>query len=402
MKYRYRAISDRKEEKRGILEAENQMQAIAMIRENGDLILELEQVHKWWEALTGDIYVAGMKDRDLALFSSQFAAALKAGISVEKTLSILGGQAEKRRWRKCLIKTAQFVKAGGSLADGFEEADPDGFPAAFLEMVRGGEHSGRLAEVFQSLSVYYERRYKAKQKMESSLIYPCFVLGMAVLVLTFIVGWVVPSIAAVLKEMGTDLPLGTKILLSISGFLQEHIVALLSAVILAIGGVVCYWKSERGREQLEMIIKKLPMIGKLLDMSIYAQFCHTVATLLQAGVPLPQVLVVTAGSIDNRRTGKKIRQAAGKLQAGESLGMWMKEDGTFPQILKEVCAIGEESGELASMLASIGEYFDTQEEIAARKLAAGLEPALMVVLAIATGFIVISMYLPLLSMYGQM
>ena len=402
MKYRYRAISDRKEEKRGILEAENQMQAVAMIRENGDLILELEQVHKWWEVLTGDIYVAGMKDRDLALFSSQFAAALKAGISVEKTLSILGGQAEKRRWRKCLIKTAQFVKAGGSLADGFEEADPDGFPAAFLEMVRGGEHSGRLAEVFQSLSVYYERRYKAKQKMETSLIYPCFVLGMAVLVLTFIVGWVVPSIAAVLKEMGTDLPLGTKILLSISGFLQEHIVALLSAVILAIGGVVCYWKSERGREQLEMIIKKLPMIGKLLDMSIYAQFCHTVATLLQAGVPLPQVLVVTAGSIDNRRTGKKIRQAAGKLQAGESLGMWMKEDGTFPQILKEVCAIGEESGELASMLASMGEYFDTQEEIAARKLAAGLEPALMVVLAIATGFIVISMYLPLLSMYGQM
>lgn len=402
MKYRYRAISDRKEEKRGILEAENQMQAVAMIRENGDLILELEQVHKWWEVLTGDIYVAGMKDRDLALFSSQFAAALKAGISVEKTLSILGGQAEKRRWRKCLIKTAQFVKAGGSLADGFEEADPDGFPAAFLEMVRGGEHSGRLTEVFQSLSVYYERRYKAKQKMESSLIYPCFVLGMAVLVLTFIVGWVVPSIAAVLKEMGTDLPLGTKILLSISGFLQEHIVALLSAVILAIGGVVCYWKSERGREQLEMIIKKLPMIGKLLDMSIYAQFCHTVATLLQAGVPLPQVLVVTAGSIDNRRTGKKIRQAAGKLQAGESLGMWMKEDGTFPQILKEVCAIGEESGELASMLASMGEYFDTQEEIAARKLAAGLEPALMVVLAIATGFIVISKYLPLLSMYGQM
>ena len=402
MKYRYRAISDRKEEKRGILEAENQMQAVAMIRENGDLILELEQVHKWWEVLTGDIYVAGMKDRDLALFSSQFAAALKAGISVEKTLSILGGQVEKRRWRKCLIKTAQFVKAGGSLADGFEEADPDGFPAAFLEMVRGGEHSGRLAEVFQSLSVYYERRYKAKQKMEASLIYPCFVLGMAVLVLTFIVGWVVPSIAAVLKEMGTDLPLGTKILLSISGFLQEHIVALLSAVILAIGGVVCYWKSERGREQLEMIIKKLPMIGKLLDMSIYAQFCHTVATLLQAGVPLPQVLVVTAGSIDNRRTGKKIRQAAGKLQAGESLGMWMKEDGTFPQILKEVCAIGEESGELASMLASMGEYFDTQEEIAARKLAAGLEPALMVVLAIATGFIVISMYLPLLSMYGQM
>lgn len=402
MKYRYLAISDRKEEKRGILEAENQMQAVAMIRENGDLILELEQVHKWWEVLTGDIYVAGMKDRDLALFSSQFAAALKAGISVEKTLSILGGQAEKRRWRKCLIKTAQFVKAGGSLADGFEEADPDGFPAAFLEMVRGGEHSGRLAEVFQSLSVYYERRYKAKQKMEASLIYPCFVLGMAVLVLTFIVGWVVPSIAAVLKEMGTDLPLGTKILLSISGFLQEHIVALLSAVILAIGGVVCYWKSERGREQLEMIIKKLPMIGKLLDMSIYAQFCHTVATLLQAGVPLPQVLVVTAGSIDNRRTGKKIRQAAGKLQAGESLGMWMKEDGTFPQILKEVCAIGEESGELASMLASMGEYFDTQEEIAARKLAAGLEPALMVVLAIATGFIVISMYLPLLSMYGQM
>ena len=144
------------------------------------------------------------------------------------------------------------------------------------------------------------------------------------------------------------------------------------------------------------------MVGKLWDMSIYAQFCHTVATLLQAGVPLPQVLVVTAGSIDNRRTGKKIRQAAGKLQAGESLGMWMKEDGTFPQILKEVCAIGEESGELASMLASMGEYFDTQEEIAARKLAAGLEPALMVVLATATGFIVISMYLPLLSMYGQM
>ena len=119
-------------------------------------------------------------------------------------------------------------------------------------------------------------------------------------------------------------------------------------------------------------------------------------------MPLPQVLVITAGSVDHRSTGRKLRQAAAKLQDGESLGDWMEEDGTFPQILKEVCAIGEESGELAAMLASMGEYFDTQEEITAQKLAAGLEPVLMVVLTIAVGFIVISMYLPLLSMYSQM
>ena len=225
---------------------------------------------------------------------------------------------------------------------------------------------------------------------------------MAALVLTFIVGWVVPSIAAVLREMGTDLPLGTKILLSISGFLQEYILVLLLGIVLTMAGVISYWKTERGREQLEMIIKHLPMIGKLWDMSVYAQFCHTVSTLLEAGVPLPQVLVITAGSIDHKSTGRKIRQAAGKLQDGESLGAWMAEDGTFPEILKEVCAIGEESGELASMLASMGQYFDTQEESAAQKLAAGLEPVLMVVLTLVTGFIVISMYLPLLSMYGQM
>lgn len=402
MKYRYRAISDGQEETRGILEAENQMQAAARIREKGELILELEPVHPWLDVLTEDIYVTGIKDRELAVFSSQFAAALKAGISVEKTLLLLGGQAENRRWRKCLTKTAQFVRAGGSLADGFMEAEPDGFPAAFLEMVCGGEHSGRLIEGFENLSAYYERRYKARQKIGTALIYPCFVLGMAALVLTFIVGWVVPSIAAVLREMGTDLPLGTKILLSISGFLQEYILVLLLGIVLTMAGVISYWKTERGREQLEMIIKHLPMIGKLWDMSVYAQFCHTVSTLLEAGVPLPQVLVITAGSIDHKSTGRKIRQAAGKLQDGESLGAWMAEDGTFPEILKEVCAIGEESGELASMLASMGQYFDTQEESAAQKLAAGLEPVLMVVLTLVTGFIVISMYLPLLSMYGQM
>lgn len=402
MRYRYRAISEKQEEKQGMIEAENQMQAAAKIREKGDLILELEPVHKWLEILTEDIYVSGMKDQDLAIFSSQFASALKVGISVERTLLLLGGQAENRRWRKCLTKTARFVRAGGSLADGFAEADPDGFPAAFLEMIHGGEHSGKLLEVFQNLSAYYEKRYKARQKIETALIYPCFVLGMAVLILTFIVGWVVPSIAAVLKEMGTDLPLGTKILLSISGFLQKYIVVLLIGLILAIFGIVCYWRTDRGREQMEGIVKYLPMIGKLWDMSVCAQFCHTVSTLLQAGVPLPQVLVITAGSVDHRSTGRKLRQAAAKLQDGESLGDWMEEDGTFPQILKEVCAIGEESGELAAMLASMGEYFDTQEEITAQKLAAGLEPVLMVVLTIAVGFIVISMYLPLLSMYSQM
>lgn len=286
MKYRYRAISDGQEETRGILEAENQMQAAARIREKGELILELEPVHPWLEVLTEDIYVTGIKDRELAVFSSQFAAALKAGISVEKTLLLLGGQAENRRWRKCLTKTAQFVRAGGSLADGFMEAEPDGFPAAFLEMVRGGEHSGRLIEGFENLSAYYERRYKARQKIGTALIYPCFVLGMAALVLTFIVGWVVPSIAAVLREMGTDLPLGTKVLLSISGFLQEYILVLLLGIVLTMAGVISYWKTERGREQLEMIIKHLPMIGKLWDMSVYAQFCHTVSTLLEAGVQI--------------------------------------------------------------------------------------------------------------------
>ena len=183
MKYRYRAISDGQEETRGILEAENQMQAAARIREKGELILELEPVHPWLDVLTEDIYVTGIKDRELAVFSSQFAAALKAGISVEKTLLLLGGQAENRRWRKCLTKTAQFVREGGSLADGFMEAESDGFPAAFLEIVRGGEHSGRLIEGFENLSAYYERRYKARQKIGTALIYPCFVLGMAALVL---------------------------------------------------------------------------------------------------------------------------------------------------------------------------------------------------------------------------
>jgi len=294
------------------------------------------------------------------------------------------------------------VEAGNSLADSFYLADKEAFPATFLDTVRAGERSGTLAEIFANLSRYYEKRYKMKQKVASAATYPGFVLAVALVVVGIIMVIVVPTMADVFAEQGAVLPLPTRILIGISEFLRNHWGMLMLLILCGIILGMCYVRTEGGRFRYHSMKLTVPVLGKIRIFESSARFAHTMSVMLRSGLTLTQALVVTAKALDNDKLARGVLRMSARVVEGSSLGECMREEGCFPDTLNEVCAMGEETGELEEMLRSMHEYFDSETEFAVKKALTMLEPVLLLGMAFVTGFIVISIYLPLFTMYELM
>lgn len=402
MTYKYKALSADGMVIKGVMDAADEYSAVTQIRELNQIIIQIVPVRKLSKILSKEIGPRQIDYSALAVLCSHFSMLLCSGIPVTLCVELIAGQMENRKLKKILEETKELMEAGYGLADSLEEADKAAFPPAFLEMVQAGEKSGTLERSFEKLSVYYEKRYKMKQKISTAMIYPMFVLTAAATVVLIVMGKVLPVIFQVFEELEGELPLSTKILIAVSDFFQNHLFHGLIWTLALIVAVLCYNRTEKGRSRWHSFKLKVPVLGKIRLLSASGHFAHTVSAMLGAGMTLPRALEITARTIENDMLARETRWMSEKLEEGWLLGECMREKGCYPQLLNEVCSIGEESGELEGMLASIGDYFDSRVDDMAKKAAVRLEPMVLIGLAGLTGFIVISIYLPLFSMYSLM
>lgn len=402
MTYKYKALSLDGAAVKGIVDAADEYSAVTQIREMNQIVTQIVPVRKLSKILSKEIGPRQIDFSALAVLCSQFSMILRSGMPVTLCVDLIAGQMENRKLKKILEETRERMEAGYGLADSLEEADRAAFPPAFLETVRAGEKSGTLERAFEKLSVYYEKRYKMKQKISTAMIYPAFVLTAAAAVVLVVMGNVLPAIFQVFAELEGELPLSTKILIAVSDFFQNYLFHGLAWTLALIVAVLCYGRTEKGRNHWHRFRLKVPVLGKIRLLSASGHFAHTVSAMLGAGMTLPRALELTARTIENDMLARETAWMAEKLEEGWLLGECMRERGCYPHLLNEVCSIGEESGELEKMLASIGDYFDSQVDDMSKKAAARLEPMVLIVLAGLTGFIVISIYLPLFTMYSLM
>ena len=402
MIYKYKAISLTGVPVDGVVEADDEYEAVEKIRESCSVVTKLSPVWKISGILSMEIGPKQMDARQMSLLCSQLGAILDSGVPLVKAVELIAGQIEDKKLAKILRETGKRVASGRSLSDSFYETDQDAFGPIFLETVAAGERSGTLEKSFENLASYYERQYKMKQKVAAAMTYPCFVVMVAVAVVAVVMLKVIPTMAGVLMELGGELPLPTRILMGISGFFQNHflkgVVLFMILMILA----MIFSKKEQGRLFFHRWKLRIPFAGKIQMLTASGHFAHTMAAMLSSGLSLPQALDATARSTDNYVLAKSLDEISRKIEEGWMLGDCMKEAGCYPEVLTEVCAMGEETGELEKMLSAVGEYFDNQTEYAAQAAIARLEPTLLILLAIFTGFIVISIYLPLFHMYDLM
>lgn len=395
--YKYNATSKNGAQVNGYIEAIDEYEAVSKIKETCSVVNNISEV----KVKSQSVYEGKINEKSLSIMCSQFSIILGAGIPIVRAVELIAKQSENKQLKKILSAIAKDVGNGYSLASSFEEEGPN-LPKALIETVRSGENSGTLDHSFERLQHFYEKSFKIKNKVKSAMIYPAFTMCVAVIVVSIIMVVGVPVFTKSFNELGTDIPTVTRVLIGISNFFVNMWPLL---VIIVAGGVIAYKfysKKETGRLKIDKSKLDNPITGNLAKMKLASQLANTLSTLLSAGLPMIEAVNITGKVLDNHYVSTQILDRLPLIEEGRTLGYCLNSCEYLPELLVEMISVGEETGTLESTLETIGSFYDNEIDYAATKMLALLEPIIICVLAFIVLFILLSVYMPMFSMYGSM
>ena len=399
--FSYKALGRDGKEVRGVLQAESEAAAASRIRENYPILLSISQKKEKKRPDDGsllemEIGSRRIKTKKLAILCSQFAITLHSGMTVARAMRMLADQNEDKRIRKIMGAAAEEVAAGSTVASALEKYS-DRFPLTFIETIRAGEQSGTLERSFDRLQKFYEKSYKTTEKIKGAMTYPLFVVAIAVVVLIIVMAKVIPTLADVFTDLG-----GTRMLIATSHFFAKWWLLMLAVLVFLKIGSQVYGNTPQGRIQKAKIALSLPLVGVINQMNGAAQFANTMSVLLAAGITINQAVDTTAKVMDNALLSEDVRSMREGIEQGRSLVECLQGKKYFPPTMVDMCSVGEETGELGETLDNVADYYTNEADYRIQRLLALLEPAMLVVLAIFAGIIVVSIYLPIFTMYDLM
>ena len=399
-KFDYTARSDLGNQVNGVVEANTPGEAIRQLRDEGLIIEKIAEAGDTKRDLDLRIGSRKTKEKELSMMCSQFAILLKAGLPITRAILLIADQVPDKTLAKILKDVGDDVSAGYGFASSFEKRG-EGLPTTFIESVRAGEHAGSLETVFERLSDYYEKSSKTKSKVKSAMVYPSFVIAIAVIVVAIIMIFAVPVFSSTFEGMGKELPIITQGVVALSRFFTGWWWLLVIIAGCAFIAVKLAKKNERFRLKWSSIGVKLPVIGRINLMSAASEYAGTMSVMMAAGLPIVQAVGVTARSMTNYYMGSSLANTMPELEAGKPLAGALAAEGTLPELAIEMSAVGEQTGALEHTLGVISQYYDVEVETSASRAMSVLEPAIIVVLAVIVFLLLLSVYLPMFSMYGS-
>jgi type IV pilus assembly protein PilC len=344
----------------------------------------------------------GVDAKELAIFTRQFSVMIDAGLPLVQCLEILAGQQENKTFQKVLNGVRGSVEGGATLSASMKQYEKV-FDPLYYNMVEAGETGGILDTILQRLSTYIEKNVKLKRAVKSAMIYPIAVMSIAALVIILLLWKVVPIFVDLFNGLGVNLPLPTRIVIALSHFVGSIYGGMI--VVFAIGGGVAlklWYGTPAGRMTIDSIILKIPVLGIVMRKIAVARFTRTLGTLISSGVPILEGLDITARTSGNAVVEKAISQTRKAVEAGRSLVDPLKETDVFPGMVTQMIGVGEQTGAMDAMLQKIADFYEDEVDSAVKDLLTALEPIMIVFLGVVVGGIVISMYLPLFSLIGQL
>jgi len=390
----------------GTSEAENEQILVRRLREKGYWVQKVNAARAAAAAKPAKKGSQGsvmgsfgrVSGRDLAIFCRQFATMIDAGVSLVRCLAVLEEQTGSARLRQIIREIQTSVESGETLSRAVSRW-PRIFSNLFVGLVRAGEVGGVLDEALNRLAVFMEENERLRRKVKSAMTYPVMVLLFATVVVIGLVTFVLPQFIKVFNDLGIGdkLPTMTRMMVQISNFLTtKWYMAILGVVILFIV-TNTYKRTRIGRRHWDWLKLKVPIFGKLNHKICIARFSRTLSTLLTSGVPILQALETVAGAVDNEIMSDAILAARAAIREGQQIGDPLQRSGMFPPMVVQMVAIGEETGSLDQMLSKIADFYESEVDATLGSLTAALEPVMIVVLGVVVGFIVISMFLPLVQ-----
>ena len=383
----------------GEIEANDRPGAVAALRAKGVVATAVQQ--RQAKAAAVKKVGGSVKDKDLAIYTRQFSTMVDAGLPIAQCLSILSEQSDSKTLREVTGRIAREVEGGATLAESFRKY-PKVFDDLFTNMLQVGESGGVLDVVLQRLSGYIEKAAKLKSKVKGAMVYPVTIIGVAGLVIIFMMIFVIPTFAKMFEGMGADLPLPTKIVMFISEFTQRYIVLMVLAIVGLIYAIKRYYASDQGSKVIDAFLLKIPVIGMLIRKVAVARFTRTLGTLISSGVPILEGLLITARSAGNRVVEREVMGARTAVTSGRALSDPLRGSTVFPPMVVHMISVGENTGALDQMLSKIADFYDDEVDTAVNALTALLEPMMIVFLGVVVGGLVVAMYLPIFKLVTLM
>lgn len=345
---------------------------------------------------------AGVKPKELAVFTRQFSVMIDAGLPLVQCLEILAGQQENKTFQKVLTGTRSSVEGGATLSTAMRQY-PKVFDALYVNMVEAGETGGILDTILQRLSTYIEKNVKLQRAVKSALVYPIGVMTVAAGVITLLLWKVVPIFATLFAGLGVQLPLPTRVVIAMSNFVGSIFgLIILIAIAGTIFAIKTWYGTPQGRYVIDASILRAPLVGTLLRKIAVARFTRTLGTLISSGVPILEGLDITAKTAGNAVVERALQKVRKALEEGKTLTDPLKETEVFPGMVTQMIGVGEQTGAMDAMLQKIADFYEEEVDAGVKDLLTALEPVMIVFLGLVVGGVVISMYLPLFSLIGQL
>jgi type IV pilus assembly protein PilC len=343
-----------------------------------------------------------VKDDELVMVTRNLGSMLIAGLTVSRALSVVQRQSSNPRLRGVIKRIIDRINAGDPFNETLREF-PETFSDLYVAMVRAGEESGNLAESLKTLSIQMERSTNLKKKIKGAMIYPAIVMIVMVIIGILMMIYVMPQITGVFKGMDKELPATTQLLITVSDFLVNYTVAALGGMVAAVFGVIYFFRTKWGKITSSFLVVRLPVIGTLAKEANAARTARTLSSLLNSGVDVIQSITITEEVLQNVFYKEILRDAAVRVEKGTPLSeAFIERKDLYPILVGEMILVGEETGQIAGMLAELAIFYETEVERKTKDLSTIIEPLLMVVIGGTVGFFALALIAPIYSISDGM
>jgi type IV pilus assembly protein PilC len=384
--------------KKGELSAKTRDEAVDQLRKQSVVVTSLAE-----KSGIGGFklsFGSGLSEKDLVVFTRQFGTMINAGLPLVQCLEILATQSENKVLRDTIGEVKTQVEAGSTFSDALRR-HPKVFDDLYVNLVHAGEVGGLLDTILTRLAVYIEKAMKLKGQIKSAMIYPASIMGVAVVVITVLMIFVIPIFAKMFMDLSggkVGLPGPTQLVIDISNFIRDYWYIIFGGIAGIVIGIKKYYATVQGRMVIDRILLKMPVVGDLIRKASVAKFSRTLGTLLASGVPLLDGMTICAKTSGNKVIEETLINARVSISGGKTIADPLAASGVFPKMVTHMIAVGESTGALDAMLGKIADFYEDEVDQAVASLTSLLEPAMMVFLGTVIGFIVVAMYLPIFKM----
>lgn len=399
MLFTYTATTEKGEKKEGTIEAVNRDVAMAGLQRRGLIILSVktdDENKKWFQL---SIFEGGVDMKDIVIMSRQMSTLFEAQVSAFKAFSLLANNTENPKLAKKLNEIVIDLQGGSSIAGALGKHE-DVFSSFYINMVKAGEESGKLTQVFSFMAEYLDRQYALTSKTKSALVYPGFVIGIFFVVMGLMFTVVIPKLSSIILESGQDVPWYTKIVMGISAFLVNYGIFLLIFVVLFVMYFISLLKSKSGQAVLDDLQLKVPIVKNLYQKLYLARIADNMDTMLSSGISIVRAIEITASVVGNRRYRTILTESMEAVKTGKAFSVALEAHPEIPKLMPQILRVGEETGSMGAILKMLSHFYEREVREAVDTLVGLIEPFMIITLGLGVGLLLVSVLVPIYNIAG--